>query len=91
MVLMHAVHAEILLSVDTTPTDWISAIDTFLEHHKDHLQEKADAIGSQVAPIVVEIENRSIISQPKDAWHFSSQEAYVLAEQLTECVKANLM
>ncbi|KAJ7765641.1 hypothetical protein B0H16DRAFT_1523818 [Mycena metata] len=95
MVLIHAVHAEILLSVYTTPADWILAIDAFLEHHKDHLQEKADTIGSQVAPIVAEIENRSIIPEPKtigpNTWHFSSQEAYVFAERLTECVKANLM
>ncbi|KAJ6619224.1 hypothetical protein B0H10DRAFT_2027227, partial [Mycena sp. CBHHK59/15] len=93
LVLMRAVHTQVLSSTINRLPHWISAISFFLEHHHDLVQDKVRTISSQVAAIVGEIKNRNTISQVKivSAWKFSDEEeANKFAAKLSRCVEDNL-
>ncbi|KAJ7118162.1 hypothetical protein C8R44DRAFT_738111 [Mycena epipterygia] len=90
LAVMHAVQTKVI----TTPSNWITPIQSFLEHHAGPVQEKILLIHSQIAVIVEEIEkSRNMLSRLKhaSAWSFSLQEAEVFAKQLAQCVEENLL
>jgi hypothetical protein len=93
MVLMHAVHDQVLSNRFTTVSAWISAISPILLNRHDIVQDKVCTIGAEVAMIVGEIEDRNIVTQWKivSKWKFSSKEAETFAGKLHNCVQHNLM
>ncbi|KAJ6597757.1 hypothetical protein DFH09DRAFT_84188 [Mycena vulgaris] len=93
LVVMRAVHPEVLLLPAAGPEQWTSAIVSFLRQHVNAVQEKAGTITPQVAVIVREIKHKNILSllNISGAWKFSQKEAEVFAKQLAKCVDDNLM
>jgi hypothetical protein len=93
MVLMHAVHDQVLSNPFPTVSAWISAISPILLNHHDIVQDKVRTIGAEVAMIVGEIEDRNILTKWKivGKWKFSSKEAETFAGKLHNCVQDNLM
>ena len=93
MVLMHAVHTQVLPSNTPTLPNWVSAISSFLENHQKLVQEKVCILTSQVAAIVGEIKDMNILTKYKiiTTWKFSHEEAQMFAVKLSKCVDDNLM
>jgi len=92
MVLLHAVHTQLLSSI-ATPLGWVSAISAFLKNHQKLVQEKVCILTSQVASIVGEIKDMNILTKYKiiTMWKFSHEEAHMFAVKLSKCVNDNLM
>ena len=93
MVLIHAVHTQVLPSNTPTLPNWVSAISPFLENHQKLVQEKVCILTSQVAAIVGEIKDMNILTKYKiiTTWKFSDEEARMFAVKLSKCVNDNLM
>jgi hypothetical protein len=93
MVLMHAVHDQVLSSPSPTVSAWISAISPILVNCHDIVQDKVCTIGAEVAMIVGEIEDRKILTKWNivGKWKFSRKEAETFAGKLHNCVQDNLM
>jgi hypothetical protein len=86
MVLMHAVHKNVLFNQSSKASDWVSAITHTLPIHHN-IQQVLLIIGGQVTVIVAEIESRKTFRK----WKFSHNDAHTFADKLTQCVKDNLM
>jgi len=98
VILVHAVHIEVLTSNTSNVSKWISAIAHFCGSHNDLIQDKVYILSPQVVAIVEEIQHRKIITNkliPKrktiTVWKFSGEEAWRFAEKLNKCVEDNLM
>jgi len=93
MVLIHAVHTQVLSSISPIQPNWSSAISSFLENHQKLVQEKVCILTSQVAAIVGEIKDRNILTKYKiiTTWKFSDKEAEMFAVKFSKCVDDNLM
>ncbi|KAJ7264104.1 hypothetical protein B0H12DRAFT_1102861 [Mycena haematopus] len=90
MVVLHAVHAGVLTSVDTSPTNWAQTVASFIEDNQVPLQEKVNTVSAQVAVIVVEMQHRrlNLLHRP---WNFSDRESLKFATDLSKLIKTNLM
>jgi len=95
VILVHAVHIEVLTSNTSNVSKWISAIAHFCGSHNDLIQGKVYTLSPQVVAIVEEIQHRKIITNKliakRNVWKFSEEEAWRFAEKLNKCVEDNLM
>jgi hypothetical protein len=92
LLVIHAVHADILLLSLPTLELWLSAIATYVTQNAGVLRGKIDTITSQVAVIVMEIENKDISPRlTRGPWKFSGKEAEAFAKALARGVDDNLM
>jgi hypothetical protein len=93
MVVFHAVQPAVL-TLASSPKDWIQTVASFIEDNKVPLHEKANTITAQVAAIVGEMKHRNIIPRLNLRhlpWKFPDREATILANELSQCIVANLM
>jgi hypothetical protein len=92
LVVIRAVHADILLLSRPPLELWVPAIATCVTENAGVLREKIDTITSQVAVIVMGIKNKDTFPRlNRGPWKFSLNEADTFATALAKCVDDNLM